>query len=214
MTAHVPLEERTVAEVMTMDLLTIAAQESVLMAWELMCRAEVHHLPVVDVEGGFLGVVDAETLTASWEAAGPHRARKPITALLDERSKASVRPAAPVPEAARSMLESGRDHVAVTDSRGALVGLLTARDLINELAGAARHKTAQKSGMPSLYCVEPVLPAESPTATSRARRHAPDPATAPRTGAEGPTESGTSHHGQPDARTRRGTEAQGRPGPR
>ncbi|MFD0899149.1 CBS domain-containing protein [Actinomadura sediminis] len=28
---------------MTRDLLTIAEDESVLMAWELMCKAEVHH---------------------------------------------------------------------------------------------------------------------------------------------------------------------------
>ncbi|MFC5749068.1 HPP family protein [Actinomadura rugatobispora] len=169
--AHVPLEERTAAEVMTMDLLTISARESVLMAWELMCRAEVHHLPVVDDEGGFLGIVDAATLTAAWDAAGPRRARRPVTTLLGEHAKDSVRPAATVPEAARSMLESGNDHVAVTDAQGALVGLITARDLITELAGAARDRTAQRSGMPSLYRIEPVLPGEAPAAARRDGRH-------------------------------------------
>jgi len=93
MSVHVPLEERTAAEVMTAELLTIAADESMLMAWELMCKAGVHHLPVVDVEGGFLGVVDAQTLTASWDATGPRQARRPVTTLLDERSRTSVHPA-------------------------------------------------------------------------------------------------------------------------
>lgn len=46
-----PLQERAIAEVMTTDLLTIGLQESVLMAWELMCQGGVHHLPVVDASG-------------------------------------------------------------------------------------------------------------------------------------------------------------------
>ena len=173
MSVRVPLEKRTVAEVMTKELLTISDDESVLMAWELMCRAEVHHLPVVDVEGGFLGVVDAKTITATWDAgAGPYRARKPVAALLDDRSRTSVRPGASVPEAARSMLDADRDHIAVIDAHGALVGLLTARDLIAELAGAARPKVPQRSGMPSLYRVEPVLPAGMPATAATGRRHA------------------------------------------
>jgi len=159
MTAQPPLERRPVAELMTRDLLTIAASESALMAWELMCKAEVHHLPVADDEGGFLGVVDAQTLTSTWNAAAPQQARRPVTTLLPSRPPAAVRPSATVRDAAGAMLESGTDYVPVTDDRGVLVGLITARDLIGGLAGVERDAAPRSGGMPSLYRIEPVLPA-------------------------------------------------------
>jgi CBS domain-containing protein len=159
MATHRPLERRTVAEVMTLDLLTISESESVLMAWELMCRAGVHHLPVADDDGGFVGVVDAQTLTASWESAGPERARRAVTALLPPGPPETVPPSATIAEAARAMVKTGRDYVPVTDGRNVLVGLLTAHDLIDGLAGVHREAAPRTGGMPSLYRIEPVLPA-------------------------------------------------------
>ncbi|HEY8478391.1 MAG TPA: CBS domain-containing protein [Spirillospora sp.] len=169
MTTRPPLEQRTAGEVMTRDLLTIAAGESVLMAWELMCKAEVHHLPVTDDEGGFLGVVDAQTVTATWNAAVPKHARQPVTELLPSPPAEAVRPSATIPEAARAMLASGNDHVAVTDDDGVLVGLITARDLIGVLAGAERDIAPRSGGMPSLYRIEPVLPPTAPADPRRGR---------------------------------------------
>jgi CBS-domain-containing membrane protein len=162
MTATPPLEQRPAADLMTRDLLTIAASESVLMAWELMCKAEVHHLPVTDDEGGFLGVVDAQTLTSTWNATAPQQARRPVTSLLPSRPTTTVRPSATLREAARAMLESSTDYVPVTDEHGALVGLITARDLIGALAGQEREIPPPQGGMPSLYRIEPVLPTAPP----------------------------------------------------
>ncbi|MEU8801049.1 CBS domain-containing protein [Spirillospora sp. NPDC048819] len=167
MTTRPPLEQRTAGELMTRDLLTIAASESVLMAWELMCKAEVHHLPVTDDEGGFLGVIDAPTLTARWNAGVPQHARRPVTTLLPSPPPTAVRPSATIPEAARAMLESGDDHVPVTNDHGALVGLITARDLISALAGTERDIAPRSGGMPSLYRIEPVLPSTAPAHPSR-----------------------------------------------
>ncbi|MFB4298536.1 HPP family protein [Actinomadura sp. NTSP31] len=147
---------------MTLDLLTISESESVLMAWELMCQAGVHHLPVADDEGGFIGVVDAQTLTASWNGAGPEEARRAVTTLLPPGPPETVPPTASVPEAAKAMLRSGRDYVPVTDGRNVLVGLLTAHDLIDGLAGVHRNAPPRTGGMPSLYRIEPVLPAGLP----------------------------------------------------
>ncbi|WP_141576807.1 HPP family protein [Actinomadura sp. WMMA1423] len=163
MTTRPPLEQRTVAELMSRDLLTIAADESVIMAWELMCRAEIHHLPVTDVEGGFLGVLDAQTLTSAWSATAPRDARRPVTGLLPATPAPTVRPSASVADAALAMLESDRDYAAVTDEHGALAGLITARDLIGALAGVHRDIPARSGGMPSLYRIEPVLPRETPS---------------------------------------------------
>lgn len=162
MVAHRPLERRAVAEVMTLDLLTISESESVLMAWELMCQAGVHHLPVADDEGGFVGVVDAQTLTASWNASGPEQARRAVTTLLPPGPPVTVPPTATVAEAARAMMKAGRDYVPVTDDRNVLVGLLTARDLVSGLAGVHRDIGPRTGGMPSLYRIEPVFPAGLP----------------------------------------------------
>ncbi|MGH3390843.1 MAG: CBS domain-containing protein [Actinomadura sp.] len=153
-----PLEERSVAEVMTKDLLTISPTESVLMAWELMHRQQCHHLPVVDDEGHCLGVLDAQTVAVTWETGGPDRARRPVTALLAERSPSTVGPGDGVRAAAQTMLRSNTDHVAATDQHGRLVGLLTAHDLIAALAGITRSAGAERTAMPSLYRVEAVLP--------------------------------------------------------
>src|SRR6185503_20703751 len=98
------LEDRTVAEVMTTDLLTIAAEESIIMAWELMCRAQVHHLPVIGHGGRFLGVLDAQTITAGWEATPPRRARRPAQALLPQLPLDTVRPDDSIHAAASTML--------------------------------------------------------------------------------------------------------------
>ncbi|WP_026403457.1 CBS domain-containing protein [Actinomadura rifamycini] len=157
-----PAESRTAGELMTRDLLVIAASESALMAWELMSKAGVHHLPVADDEGAFLGVLDAQTVAATWSASGPLHARRPVTGLLPDRPPRAVRPGTPVPEAARAMLDAGADYVAVTDEAGGLVGLLTARDLMAAIAGVHREAAPPSGGMPSLYRMEPVLPRQTP----------------------------------------------------
>ncbi|WP_067474748.1 CBS domain-containing protein [Actinomadura hibisca] len=123
-----------------------------------MCRAEMHHLPVVDDRGRCLGVLDAQTITMAWDTTGPGRARKPVTVLLRGRAPATVAPETPIPDAARAMLESGTDSVAVAGEDGALRGLITGRDLVGALAGEPRRRGAHRSGMPSLYRIEPILP--------------------------------------------------------
>ncbi|MFD0899205.1 CBS domain-containing protein [Actinomadura sediminis] len=162
MNIEAPTESRTVDELMTRDLLVIAASESALMAWELMSKAGVHHLPVADDEGAFLGVLDAQTVAATWSASGPLHARRPVTELLPDRPPRAVRPDAPIPEAARAMLDAGADYVAVTNDAGGLVGLLTARDLVAALAGVHREAAPPSGGMPSMYRMEPVLPRQTP----------------------------------------------------
>jgi CBS domain-containing protein len=161
-----------VADVMTRDLLTITPTESVLMAWELMRQARCHHLPVVDDEGRCLGVLDAQTLAATWETGGPDRARKPVSALLTKHTIATVHPDDRLSTAAKAMLRQESDHVAVTEPRGLLVGLLTANDLIATLAGVERTPSADRTATPSLYRIEAVLP-EEPQGGHRPRSRIP-----------------------------------------
>jgi CBS domain-containing protein len=154
-----PLEQRTVAEVMARGLLTIAAGDSMLMAWELMRRAHYHHLPVVTDDARLLGVLDTETLASQWQD-GPDRNRRPVGSLLKGRRCVSVKPTDPVTTAARIMTRDKIDVVTVTDSSDGLVGLVTARGLVAALAGAQQRDLATSPNAPSLYRIEPVLPTD------------------------------------------------------
>ncbi|MFG2006233.1 HPP family protein [Spirillospora sp. NPDC048911] len=171
MNARTALEDRTVSQVMTTDLLTITPEESVLMAWELMCQARVHHLPVVSETGSFMGVVDAQILMATWESAGPGRARRPVRELLPGTPLLAVLPDDSIPMAARTMLSACTDYVAVIDADHALIGLLTAHDLINALAGGPTKQSCPCPSMPSLYRMEPVLPKRRPAEEPAAMAH-------------------------------------------
>lgn len=155
----VPLQDRTAGEMMTRALLTVTADDSMLMAWELMRRGHYHHLPVVTADGHLLGVLDAETIVDHWRPGGPDANRAPVAGLLQGKWKISVTAHDPVSTAAKIMVDSHTDVVAVTEPDGRLVGLLTARDLIAALAGEQPPDEAQRAAnAPSLYRIEPVMP--------------------------------------------------------
>jgi CBS domain-containing membrane protein len=153
-----PLEECAVTEVMTHQLLTVSADDTVLMAWELMRRGKYHHLPVVTEDGCLLGVLDTESVAARWHEGGPDSNRGPVSALLRDRWCISVKPDDSVATAAQVMMRRRTDVVAVTDPDGRLLGLLTARDLVAALSGAERHDTEGLPNAPSLFRIEPVMP--------------------------------------------------------
>jgi CBS domain-containing membrane protein len=156
-TGSTPVERLTVSEVMSTDLLVVTADESVIMCWELMARAGVHHLPIVTEAGQFRGVVDAATIAKLWDAGGPDRIRTPVRDLVTDRTHGRVHPDDPAPIAARVMLDAGTDAVGVVDQHGVLVGLVTAVDLLGALAGRRPTEARQRRTVRSLYRMEPVV---------------------------------------------------------
>ena len=78
-------EECLVADVMSTELLTVAAEETTLMAWELMRQGGFHHVPVVGRDGHCIGVLDAETMAAAWDGGGPDRMRMPVSTIVGRR---------------------------------------------------------------------------------------------------------------------------------
>lgn len=157
-TSTIPLQDRTVGQVMTRELLTVTADDSLLMAWELMRRGHFHHLPVVTEYGRLLGVLDTDTIAAHWNAGSPDSNCGPVSALLHGRQSVSVTPDDPVQAAAKIMMRRHTDFVAVTEPDGMLAGLVTTRDLIAIIAGDEPHDTKRPSNTPSLYRIEPVMP--------------------------------------------------------
>jgi CBS domain-containing protein len=151
-------EESLVADVMSTEVLTVAAEETTLMAWELMRQGGYHHVPVVNGEGVCIGVLDAETMAAVWDGGGPDRMRMPVSTVVDRRPVAHVTVSHSVAATARVMLASEQDCVAVLDGRQRLVGLVTAHDLVAAVAGRRHPATATQVKRPALYRIEPVLP--------------------------------------------------------
>jgi CBS domain-containing protein len=154
-----PVGERTVTEAMTHRLLTVTAADTMLMAWELMRCGKYHHLPVVTDDGHLLGVLDTDTIAAHWRPGGPDNNREPVSTLLDEQKHISIAPDVSLTTAAQIMTRRHTDVLAVTDPQNRLLGLLTTRDLITALAGTERHHTEESPNTPSLYRLQPVMPA-------------------------------------------------------
>ena len=152
-----PVDRLTVSEVMSTDLMVVGADESVIMCWELMARAGVHHLPIVTEAGHFRGVVDAATIARHWDAGGPDRIRTPAWALVRNRTHPRVHPSDPIPAAAARMLDARTDAVGVIDEQGVLVGLVTAVDLLVALAGRRAAEPGRRRMVRSLYRMEPVV---------------------------------------------------------
>jgi len=129
--------ELPVDDIMSRAPESVDAAESMLMAWEMMRRGGYHHLPVVAVDGTYLGMLDTETMAARWPGGGPDLARRPVGDLLDPGPYPRVRQGDPVRAAALAMLKRRTHAVAVTDDTGRLIGIVTAYDLITLLAVAA-----------------------------------------------------------------------------
>jgi CBS domain-containing membrane protein len=151
-------EESLVADVMSTDVLTVAAEETTLMAWELMRQGGYHHVPVVSGDGRCVGILDPETMAAAWDGGGPDRMRVPVSTVVSHRLIPHITVSDSIAFAARAMLAAQLDCVAVTDGEDRLIGLVTARDLVAAVAGRTHRAMTGHVRRPALYRIEPVLP--------------------------------------------------------
>jgi CBS domain-containing protein len=119
---------------MSTPVVAVTTEHSVAAAWEAMRQRRVHHLVVLD-EHGLTAVLDDRTLAARWPAGGPEIAYSVKVGGLVSRGVRSVLPDQPASAVARVMTEGRCDAVPVVTAAGALVGLVTATDLV---AGVAR----------------------------------------------------------------------------
>ncbi|MFG1969068.1 HPP family protein [Nonomuraea fuscirosea] len=164
-------EKRTAGQVMSRVLVAVKPEESPLMAWELMRRAGVHHLPVVDGRR-VLGVLTREELATSWSGGPQEQSTRQVGDLLRRARTARVRPETPLSQVAAVMLDAGVDAVPVVSADG-LVGLITARDVLAAVAG--RLGPARETGevLTGMFHLEPVLPARTaPDSPARSWREA------------------------------------------
>ncbi|NJP23822.1 CBS domain-containing protein [Microbispora hainanensis] len=157
------VETMTASDVMTRTLVTVEPEESPLMAWELMWRAGVHHLPVVDACFRLVGVLGREDVAAHWSGGPAEQSRTAVRTLLQGRRCPRVAPDAPLPEVAALMADADCCAVPVLGPDDVLRGLVTTTDVLMALAG----RTARPVGDPTyvkggLFRLEPVPSAPRP----------------------------------------------------
>ncbi|MFB4294676.1 HPP family protein [Nonomuraea sp. ATR24] len=165
------VESMTAGQVMSRILVAVKPAESPLIAWELMRRAGVHHLPVVDGRQ-VLGILTREKLAASWSGGPQEQSTRSVRELLDKGRRPWVGPDAPLVRVAAVMLDAGADAVPVLTGDG-LIGLITARDVVSAVAG--RTETTDEPGdvLTGMFHLEPVLPSRDvPVPPTRSWREA------------------------------------------
>lgn len=119
---------------MTHQLVGIVPDAELGVAWQLMDRCAVRHLPVLDGTRcrGLLHEPDLVRRVAERLLLGEHGALEVVTDLC--RPTPELRPTDRRSAAARQMQVAGTDAVLVTEG-DRLVGIVTAVDLIRSLAG-------------------------------------------------------------------------------
>jgi CBS domain-containing protein len=139
-------EEMKVRDLMTRDVVTVTPETTLKDAAALLVRHRISGLPVVDVDGGVVGVLsEADVLV---KEGGEPRREGMLTWLFEPdyayRDKLAARtvgeamtappltigPDAPVHRAATRMVEDEVNRLPVVDEAGRIVGIVTRADLV------------------------------------------------------------------------------------
>ncbi|GAA1256747.1 hypothetical protein GCM10009677_03690 [Sphaerisporangium rubeum] len=153
----------TAADVMSRDVVTVTPDESPLMAWELMRRARVHHVPVIGEDQRLYGVLTTEILAMEWQGSPAGLSRRQVRDLLPYGRVPRVVREEPLDCVAAAMLDAGLDAVSVVDEKGRAVGLITAVDILKAVAGRFPGPTAAGEVHCAMFRLQPVLPEPSTT---------------------------------------------------
>jgi len=131
--------QKTLGEVMTVELVTLKLNDTLRLADDLMNIAELRHFPVLD-EGKVVGLASqADLLLASIRSLVQHPGDAPRHSLGMVAVKEVMRPAITVPtrmtiqDAARIMVEKKIESLLVLEGEK-LVGLVSRTDLLREIA--------------------------------------------------------------------------------
>lgn len=122
-----------VDDVMAVHLVTVSPTDSLVSAWELMARGDIHHLPVV-VHGRCLSVLDDRAVAGAL-ASPLARPRRRVADVMPPRVHC-VLPGTSLRRVAEIMVLERATAVPVVDERMRIVGLVTDRDVV---AAASRR---------------------------------------------------------------------------
>ena len=136
------IESLQAGDVMTRDLATVDPASTVGQALTVMRHLGVRHLPVTDLTGCFVGLVDDRLVTRAL-LSGADRDRaldQPVDEVMT-RYVPQVGPQTPVTRVSRLLRTSRCDAVVVVDERDHLLGLITLVDVVGAVAHALAPAT-------------------------------------------------------------------------
>jgi CBS domain-containing membrane protein len=146
-----PTELKTVDDVMTRKLVTVAEHDLLAEAEQAMLRLRVRHLPVVDRSGNLVGLISHGDLlhAASTPLSDREADRNAIISGVQvgkvmQRELLTVQPSDLLIEAGKLMWDSKVSCLPVVDPYGALLGIITEADFIRiavELLGSDIKKS-------------------------------------------------------------------------
>lgn len=131
MTGTATVPTLCVNDVMTTRLVTVTPEDSLVSAWELMARGDLHHLPVT-VGRRCVSLLDDRVLATA--LAGPiARPRRLVHEVMPARVH-RILPTDSLRRAAEIMQMERATALPVVDETGNLVGIVTDRDLVRVFA--------------------------------------------------------------------------------
>ena len=125
----------TVAVVMRTAVVTIAVDETVLVAWELLERSGSRYRPVVRPDGRCVGLLDRADVAVACAAPAASLSGLRVGDLLPGRKPALIHVEQTVRHAADLMSYTEADALLVLREDGRFAGVLTAADIVAALAG-------------------------------------------------------------------------------
>ncbi len=152
------VRELTVERVMSRTLVAVTPDESPLLAWEIMRRAGVHHLPVVEEGGRLRGVLTREDLTAHWSGGPFEQSHVRVHSLVVDRRCPHTTLDTRLADAAAAMIGAGVDAIPVLGKAGRLVGMVTVTDVLRAVAGEVPERREPPELMTGMFRLVPVLP--------------------------------------------------------
>ncbi|MFF4414252.1 HPP family protein [Streptosporangium sp. NPDC001559] len=148
----------TVAQIMSRTLVAVPPDESPLLAWEIMRRADVHHLPVVDDTGRLYGVLTREDLAAHWSGGPMEQSHVHVRALVAGRRCPRTTLGASLADAAAAMVGAGVNAIPVLNDSARLAGMVTVTDVLRAVAGLLPERQEPPELMTGMFRLVPVLP--------------------------------------------------------
>ncbi|MFF4346131.1 HPP family protein [Streptomyces sp. NPDC001530] len=149
---------RTVAAVMHAAVVTIAVDESVLVAWELLERSGSRHLPVVCPDGRCAGLLDRADVAVACAAPAATLSGLRVGDLLPGHRPALIHREQTVRHAADLMSYTEADALPVLEEDGSLAGVLTAADIVAALVGRPEQREPVDTRPQAPSTVLPGLP--------------------------------------------------------
>lgn len=130
---HMRLARRPIAQVMSKPVVAISAGALLDDALVKMIGTGLRHLAVVNDQGHCVGVLSDRAIAAAWAVDYGSLSHRTVASVLDPQP-ATIDVDRAVVDAARLMHTAAVDAVAVVDSEGKPVGVVTGSDLVSLLA--------------------------------------------------------------------------------